>query len=91
MYGGDPPCEKCEKPSELIQANTLAMRMWRLCSKQRGMVVGMGGSAPSPLTIQAVHHICLVYDSTRSDFEKVLAVEHVLFPVIQKAFQKGSA
>jgi len=78
--GLEPPCgtEECDKPSDLMPENQMAWMLWILLSNY-----GRGcGDGVYPIQIHNVISTCDVYDSTEDDFEKVLYIEELAYPVI---------
>jgi len=82
----DPNCEACSKPSKLVSSNNLAVSIWNKCNNCR-TIDGMSGSR-QPLKnteIIAVRNEYVDHGATHLDYEKVLEMEDVVYPLLLKA------
>ena len=43
-----------------------------------------------PITVSEIKAICEVYDATLQDFEKILKIEQVVFPILQENAKDSS-
>lgn len=79
--GEEPPCHECGRPRYDHPANSLAWKVWRICSSYE-RPAAMGGVAP----IRATSVVSLIKDfgGGERDLDKVLKIEHEMLPVIRE-------
>ncbi len=75
-----PPCDTCDRP-DLDSSNTTAWELWVRLSKL-DRPVGFAGFLPLPTLKMA--EFCEMYDATLEDLEKMVLIEEILFPTINK-------
>ena len=64
----------------------LAYKLWGLCNHQRGHTIGLSGASLNQLSIVDIVSLCEAYNATTIDFEKVLYIERIVYPIIARIF-----
>ena len=54
----------------------------------RGVSVGMSAAIPDKLNVGDILQLCEGYDATVIDFEKIIAIENTIYPMIQQNISK---
>jgi len=77
LYDGNPPCDTCQKPKELLIENHLSWKIWAICDRTSRQI---GFSSIGPIDVKTAIELCHAYDGYLEDFEKVLMIEDIVFP-----------
>ena len=81
LDGLEPPCGACTfSEVELLPDNQQAMHIWQICDIHARDFVGMAGQA-RPIRLEAVRAECDRTGDPEGNFQKVMLIEAVLFPV----------
>ena len=81
LDGLEPPCGACtSSEEELLPDNQQAMHIWQICDIHARDFVGMAGQA-RPIRLEAVRAECDRTGDPEGNFQKVMLIEAVLFPV----------
>lgn len=81
LDGLEPPCGACtSSETELLPDNLQSMHIWQICDIHARDFVGMAGQA-RPIRLEAVRVECDRTDDPEGNFQKVMLIEAVLFPV----------
>lgn len=89
LTGEEPPCEECAKPTHLMPENETALRLWSMLSGyDRPVIAGAQGDIRLPLRNADAINLCNTYNATLEDFEKVMMIEGVAFPLLTKIWDR---
>lgn len=81
LDGLEPPCGACTSSEvQLLPDNQQTMHIWQICDIHARDFVGMAGQA-RPIRLEAVRAECDRTDTPEGNFQKVMLIEAVLFPV----------